>query len=331
MAVVRLTLTHIIEPDRPSTGWTLATDPPAPPAGWREGRDRLGRRCWSGTVAGRRVLTYQLPTFAAPVAELSGPSTGWELATAHAPKGGVTIQGTRFAGGEFVPAEVLAEAREAERAAVEFRAPDEGARDAGAAAPNAPRRKPRPMTRTKSGGRLARLRDVGRRRQVIAALKSEDELAEGIGGKQLPESEPADVLLLLDALGEPVTDAEALKQALRQREEAVRALRRLPKDDPRRADYARVLEPPLLAFEVKTLLVQGGAGAIHMSGPAVARKERFEKRYGAVWSTVAMDKRRGAKQSGHLLYFKVGLHSGKLAAMEKVADFSELLALAAGG
>jgi hypothetical protein len=191
--------------------------------------------------------------------------------------------------------------------------------------------KPRPLTATKSGGRMARFRDAGRRRRVIAAFRSEAELADGVGGRQLPDSEAADVLLLLDARGQAVTDPEGLKRALRQREEAVRQLRRLPEGDPRRADYARVLEAPLLAFECKTLLTQAGPGSIHMSGPAVARKRRFESRYAATWGTVAMDKRRGSKHSGHLLHFSADLHSGKISAMQKVADYGELLALAAGG
>lgn len=38
---------------------------------------------------------------------------------AHAPKGGVTIKGKRFEGGEFIPAEVLVDASPEERAAVE--------------------------------------------------------------------------------------------------------------------------------------------------------------------------------------------------------------------
>ncbi len=40
-------------------------------------------------------------------------------AAAHAPKGGVTIGGKRFAGGEFIPGDVMAKATEAEREAVE--------------------------------------------------------------------------------------------------------------------------------------------------------------------------------------------------------------------
>lgn len=205
-----------------------------------------------------------------------------------------------------------------------------GAAAARAAPTPKPAGKARPLTAGKSGGRLAAVRDVARRRMVIAALRSEAELAGAIGGRQLPDSEPADVVYLLDARGEPVTDPEALKKSLAQREDAVRRLRRLPSDDPARAPLEELLAAPLHFFEVKTLLTQSGAGAVHMGPEAVARKLRWEKRYGGAFHTVALDKRRGKKHSGHTLYYKTGVGSAKLAGMAKHADFSELLAAAAG-
>jgi len=46
------------------------------------------------------------------------PKGATPYAAAHAPKGGVTIQGKRFTGGQFIPAEVMAAATDAERRAV---------------------------------------------------------------------------------------------------------------------------------------------------------------------------------------------------------------------
>jgi hypothetical protein len=55
------------------------------------------------------------------------------------------------------------------------------------------------------------------------------------------------------------------------------------------------------------------------------RKERWEERYAAPFHTVAFDDRKGRKFSGHRLYYRRGVGSVRLSAMEKMADFGELL------
>src|SRR5437764_516539 len=67
---------------------------------------------------------------------------------------------------------------------------------------------------------------AGRRLRALRGVRNESELAEAIGGFNLPDSEPADVVHLLDAAGKPVTSAEGIRHALRQRERAVKALRK---------------------------------------------------------------------------------------------------------
>src|SRR5262249_28779338 len=47
-----------------------------------------------------------------------------------------------------------------------------------------------------------RFRNVARRRRVIAAVKVEGELATAIGGVNLPDSEPADVVYAADSKGQ---------------------------------------------------------------------------------------------------------------------------------
>lgn len=64
--------------------------------------------------ASRRTVTYAQPEVQDQYGRLLAPTF-----YAHAPKGGVTIKGQTFAGGQFIPAEVLVDASPEERAAIE--------------------------------------------------------------------------------------------------------------------------------------------------------------------------------------------------------------------
>jgi hypothetical protein len=100
-----------------------------------------------------------------------------------------------------------------------------------------------------------------------------------------------------------------------------------------RAAIARARETaaaPLVFFECKTLIVQQGAGAVHMSAKARRRKEAWVEKYGAEFVTVTFNDRRGHKHSGHRLYYRRGVGSAKLSAMEKVNSFDDLMAQAVG-
>jgi hypothetical protein len=178
----------------------------------------------------------------------------------------------------------------------------------------------------KKGGRLARIRDQGRRRRVLAGYRAEAELASAVEGLQWPDSEAQDVTLLIDPGGELITDLERVQDHLRIRADVVKRLREggLAPDYERRArDWLAAHR--LYLFEVKALLTQVGAGQIRMSAKAAARKERTEGRYAAPFWTVAVDNRRGGKFSGHRLYLRRGVGSARLAEMDKVADFNDLL------
>jgi hypothetical protein len=136
---------------------------------------------------------------------------------------------------------------------------------------------------------------------VIAAVKREGELAEAVGGYNLPDSEPADVVVARDAEGKPVRTSEHLKRILASRQEAVRTLTRRTSSTEAREAAQRVLELPCFLLEVKTLLV-AEQGVVHISGKALRRKERWEQKYAASFSVVAVDDRKGTKHSGHRVY-----------------------------
>jgi hypothetical protein len=199
-----------------------------------------------------------------------------------------------------------------------------------------PRRPPKP--RGKRQGRLARFRSPAVRRRVLHGLRNEAELATALGAHNLPDSEPADVVLLADPQGEIIADPQRVKDHLRRREVAVDFLRRWEREPGygpnawEMYEKARSLveDYTLHFFEVKTLIVQQGAGAVHMSSAAVGRKRRWEERYAAPFHTVAFDDRRGHKHSGHRLYYRRGVGSAKLADMQRAADFGDLLTKAGG-
>jgi hypothetical protein len=83
-------------------------------------------------------------------------------------------------------------------------------------------------------------------------------------------------------------------------------------------------------LEVKTLLTTA-RDSVRMSAGAVARKRRWERRYGAKFSTVIVDDRRGKKHSGSRLHFFGGVGNIRLAAAEPVADFDGIADRLLGG
>jgi hypothetical protein len=194
--------------------------------------------------------------------------------------------------------------------------PGSGAAAGGSEAAEAsPRRPPKP--RGKRQGRLARFRSPAVRRRVLHGLRNEAELAAALSAHNLPDSEPADVVLLADPQGEIITDPQRVKDHLRRREIAVDFLRRWEREPGRGPNAWDLYEKArslvedftLHFFEVKTLIVQRGAGAVHMSSAAVSRKNRWSERYAAPFHTVAFDDRRGHKHSGHRLYYRRGVGS----------------------
>src|SRR5262249_29617400 len=150
----------------------------------------------------------------------------------------------------------------------------------------------------------ARYKDQARRRRVLAAFRSEAELAASIQAVQLPDSEPADVVYAEDANGKPIEDAETIKHILRLRKIAVAELN-AGVSERRRLELERFLSQPVHFLEVKSLQT-ASEDAVHMSREARARKERWIDRYAVPFSVVAIDRRRGSKHSGHEVYVSPG-------------------------
>jgi hypothetical protein len=200
----------------------------------------------------------------------------------------------------------------------------EGGAGAGTAERPPPRRRRR--ARGKETALLRRSRNAAVRRRVLHGLRNEGELADAVDGFNLPDSEAADVIVLVTPGGEEVTDPEYLRSHMKVREDVVRRLRSGTAGD-QEEELRRWLDGHRLAFiEVKTL-VTSKAGAIRMSAAAVARKRRWENRFGAAFSTVCFDDRRGHKYSGTRLYFRPGVGSTTLARMKPVGSFEAVLAL----
>jgi hypothetical protein len=210
---------------------------------------------------------------------------------------------------------------------------------------------------SKHAAAARKYRDTARRRRVIKAVKNEGELAAAIGGHNLPDSEPADVVHVTTPDGKRVTDGAAVKQFLRDRELGLRWKKNPPPEliDPAsRPEYLATLDPGTRAqllkhykedaaerervkaalasechfFEVKTLLVSA-TDAVHMSKPAMKRKERWMRRYGISFHTVALDDRRGKKFSGNRVYVIANAFGStvRLDHMEKAPDMAAVLGL----
>ena len=171
-----------------------------------------------------------------------------------------------------------------------------------------------------------RYRNAARRRRVIQAVRVEGQLSEAIGGYNLPDSEPADVIYAEDANGKPLTERQQVKDFLARREVAVRTLNSANASQEAKEAAERVLELPCHFVEVKTLLVSA-KGAVHMSKAARRRKERWQNKYGASFSVVAVDRRRGRKHSGHEVHLAVGELAGtfNLHQMDKMDSLANVL------
>jgi hypothetical protein len=210
-----------------------------------------------------------------------------------------------------------------------------GAGKSGASAP-APRAEQATPSRTsrpkpKHVTKLSRFRDQARRRRVLHALRNEGELSRAIDGINLPDSEAADCVLLVNPGGEMVTNPQTLTRHLRQREDVVRRLAQDP-GGPQAEALRSWLDGHRLHFiEVKTMLVQA-AGVIRMSADAVRRKRAWEARYGARFATVVFDDRRGRKRRGGRLYYHGDVGNLRLDALRALDDFPGVLqAILAGG
>jgi hypothetical protein len=211
-----------------------------------------------------------------------------------------------------------------------------GASKPGAAAPAPPSGTPKPAppktarAKPKRVARLERFTSPAVRRRILHALRNEGQLADAVGGLNLPDSEPADVVVLVTPGGEMVTNRDTVLSHLRQREDALKRLARAP-GGPQAEQLRAWLQGHALRFlEVKSLLTTA-RDSVRMSAGAVARKKRWERRYGARFSTVIMDDRRGKKHSGSRLHFYGGVGNIKLADAEAVADFNGIADKIMGG
>jgi hypothetical protein len=175
-------------------------------------------------------------------------------------------------------------------------------------------------------------RDVARRRRIIKAVRNEAELADAIQGYNLPDSEPADVVHVLDATGKPIRDRAVVKHVLAQREHIVKELKNKATDPERRKVLEHVMaRQQVHFFEVKTLLT-AAKSAVHVNGPAMKRKARWAAKYGATFHLVALDDRRGQKHSGHRVYVAANKLAGTnhLDQMTRAADLASVLGHATG-
>ncbi len=109
------------------------------------------------------------------------------MAVQRAPKGGITIGGKKFKGGEFIPGEVLAKASTAEKAQL-AKAKTSTARPAAAKKST----KKAPSARAQKA--LATHKPSTREKQKFA-LDRESELAKALQAMRLDDNEPMDVIL----------------------------------------------------------------------------------------------------------------------------------------
>lgn len=187
-----------------------------------------------------------------------------------------------------------------------------------------------PQAVPKRVARLGGFRSVARSRRVLAALRSEAELAQGTDGYNLPDSLPGDVLVAVGPGGELLQTKEQVDSFLATRAEAVKRLRADP-SGPFAAEYRRVAEVPMALVEVKTLLTSA-RGEVHISAKAMRRKRAWEEKYNAKFHLIVKDARRGRKYSGHAWHHLPALQSTThLEQMEKVPDFGAIYQRLLGG
>jgi hypothetical protein len=273
----------------------------------------------------------------------------------HAPAGGVTVGGKFFRGGEFIPGEVVAKATAAEKAAIRGeggRAATTGGKANGgggrgtapAVHPDVRRRIERAQKRTwtKSVTAAGMVVDVARSRRVKAAHKRELELAEAIGGFNLPDSEPADVMHVPELAADGSRTGRPLKLTSREARKllADRAKMVVRMNSPETPERDRELirhllevRQPVTFFEVKTLLKRNES-KVSISREALAKKERWEAKYHARFNLVVVDDRKGHKHSGHRVYVQPEGESlsktHRLEHQRKVGSMADVLAAATG-
>ncbi len=115
----------------------------------------------------------------------------------HAPKGGVTVQGTFYPGGEFIPPDVMAKATPTERQAIKEGEKPPVKEDRSEQEPPRPSESPKVPGRGKVAVREAAKRErttVGKVHQDWAE-HNEWLLAGRLRGDNLPDNEPVDVML----------------------------------------------------------------------------------------------------------------------------------------
>lgn len=190
--------------------------------------------------------------------------------------------------------------------------------------------------------------DQARRRRVLKAVKNEKELSDAIGGFNLPDSEPADVVLIHDHNGNLITDHKRIKQQLLSRAAAVASLatgkahfvglfsgriHASDRDltDDQREHCERTLAQVAHFIEVKTLLTSA-KGEVRMNKKALARKLAWEKKYHVLFHTVVLDDRKGAKHSGHRVHWTPDVGSTlKLANMHRPESLEHVKSLLTTG
>ncbi len=177
---------------------------------------------------------------------------------------------------------------------------------------------------------LAHFRNRAVRNRVKHGLRNEKELSDHAGAYNLPDSEPADVVLLIGPGGEQIVDPQLIKAHLNVREDAVKRLALRSTSESTKAELRQFLaDNEMHLFEVKTLITQKGEGKITMAAKARRRKERWEKKYAAPFHSVGFDDRKGKKFSGNRLYYRRGVGTTKLSSMTPCKSFDDLLDRAA--
>jgi hypothetical protein len=218
------------------------------------------------------------------------------------------------------------------------------------------RANPRRAIKAKHVARLAKYRDPAVRRRIVHALKNEAELANAVGGYNVPDSWPADVMIVVGADGRLLSADPGFKGAefLKLRERALDLQRnKLPFPDERgrqlgglfaqvegeairrvrqkEADALReALSATVVFAEVKTKWTSA-SDTISMSRKATNRKLKWEQRYQGEFHTVVFDDRRGHKFTGSRLYFKRGVGTAQLSAMMKADSFGAVADALLGG
>jgi hypothetical protein len=175
----------------------------------------------------------------------------------------------------------------------------------------------------KSVRRLMRFTSAAVRRRVLHGLRNELQLAEALGGLNLPDSEAADVVLIVGPAGELVTDHKAVLSFLRVREDAVRRAAKMTPEEVQAAGLGAVLSAPLYLLECKTLITSA-RGQVRVSRHARGRKRAWARRYAAPFGTVIFDDRRGAKYSGNRLYYRPDVGTTSLSRAFPVGSFGDL-------